>query len=63
MKKRNKELTAEQMEAMSIKSYFDRIAPGTVKFFTDHYICGNYYKSVLSMREYFLQVRWLTSIL
>ena len=33
MKKRNKELTAEQMEAMSIKSYFDRIAPGTVKFF------------------------------
>ena len=29
MKKRNKELTAEQMEAMSIKSYFDRIAPGT----------------------------------
>ena len=52
MKKRTKELTAEQMEAMSIKSYFDRIAPGTVKFFTDHYICGNYYKSVWVITEY-----------
>ena len=52
MKKRNKEFTAEQKEEMSIKSYFDRIAPGTVKFFTDHYICGNYYKSVWVITEY-----------
>ena len=43
MKKRNKELTAEQKEEMSVKSYFDRITPGAVKFYTDHYICGNYY--------------------
>ena len=46
MKKRTKELTAEQKEEMSVKSYFDRIIPGAVKFYTDHYICGNYYKSV-----------------
>lgn len=52
MKKRNKELTAEQKEEMILKSYFDRIAPGTVKFFTDHYICGNYYKSAWVITEY-----------
>jgi len=52
MKKRTKELTAEQKEEMSVKSYFDRIVPGAVKFYTDHYICGNYYKSVWVITEY-----------
>lgn len=52
MKLRTKELTAEQKEEMSIKSYFDRIAPGVIKFYFDHYICGNYYKSVWAVTEY-----------
>lgn len=52
MKKRTKELTAEQKEELSVKSYFDRIVPGAVKFYTDHYICGNYYKSVWVITEY-----------
>ena len=52
MKKRTKELNAEQIEEMSIKSYFDRIAPGVIKFYTDHYVCGNYYKSVWAITEY-----------
>ena len=52
MKKRTKELTAEQQEEIYLKNYFDLIVPGTIKFYTDHYICGNYYKSVWVISEY-----------
>ena len=34
------------------KDFFDRVLPGTVRFFTDHYVCGNYYKSVWAVTEY-----------
>lgn len=49
---RNKELTQEQREIAETKTFFDRILPGTVRFFTDHFICGNYYKSVWAVTEY-----------
>jgi type IV secretory pathway VirB4 component len=49
---RKKELTAEQREALAVKNFFDRALPGSVRFFTDHYICGNYYKSVWAITEY-----------
>lgn len=50
--RRKKELTPEQLEVIQTKDYFDRTLPGTVKFYTDHYICGNYYKSIWAITEY-----------
>lgn len=49
--KRKKELTPQQ-EHIIIKEYFDRIAPGVVRFYTDHYICGNFFKSCWAVTEY-----------
>ena len=51
-KRKPKVLTAEQAEEIRVQEFFDRISPSTVKFFTDHYICGNSYKSVWAVREY-----------
>ncbi len=50
--KRKKELTPQQQERIVTKEYFDRIAPGVVRFYTDHYICGNFYKSCWAVTEY-----------
>ena len=50
--KRRKQLTPEQLEVIATKDFFDSTLPGTVKFYTDHYICGNYYKSVWAITEY-----------
>lgn len=50
--KRKKEYTPEQQERIVTKEYFDRIAPGIIRFYTDHYICGNFYKSVWAVIEY-----------
>lgn len=49
---RNSTLSAEQLEIVEIKDYFDRIVPSAIRFFTDHYICGNFYKSVWAITEY-----------
>ena len=49
-KRKPKVLTAEQAEEIRVQEFFDRISPSTVKFFTDHYICGNSYKSVWAVR-------------
>ena len=35
-----------------VLSYLDCIAPGVLKFETDHYICGNTWRSVWALREY-----------
>ena len=51
-KRKQKVLTPEQAEEIRVQEFFDRISPSTVKFFTDHYICGNSYKSVWAVREY-----------
>ena len=49
---KKKELSAAQIEAVETKDFFDRIVPGMIKFYTDHYICGNFYKSVWAITEY-----------
>ncbi|MBE6844943.1 MAG: DUF87 domain-containing protein [Ruminococcus sp.] len=51
-KRKKKELSAEQLEAIETKSYFDRIVPGVIRFYTDHYICGNFYKCCWVITEY-----------
>ena len=52
LKKKAKELTSEQIEEIRTKDFFDMILPGTVKFFSDHYIVGNSYRCVWAIREY-----------
>ena len=49
---KKKELSAAQIEAVETKDFFDRIVPGMIKFYTDHYICGNFYKSCWAVTEY-----------
>lgn len=52
IKKPNLPITAEEKEAVDTKDFFDMILPGTVKFFTDHYIVGDSYRCVWAIREY-----------
>nr|WP_312354593.1 ATP-binding protein [Aminipila sp.] len=40
------------MENVKIKDFLDMIAPGIIKFNTDHFICGNTYRCVWALREY-----------
>ena len=47
-KNRKKEADAEG----SIKDFLDMIAPSVMKFNTDHFICGNTFRSVWALREY-----------
>lgn len=47
-----KVLTPEQAEEIYTKDFFDMILPSTIKFFTDHYIVGDSYRSVWAVREY-----------
>ena len=47
-----KKPTPDQQERIYVKNYFDRIVPGSLNFFADHYVCGNYYKSVWAITEY-----------
>lgn len=42
----------EQMEEIRTKDFFDMILPGNIKFFSDHYIMGDSYRSVWVIREY-----------
>ena len=49
---KKRELSAAQIEAVETKNYFDRIVPGIIKFYTDHYICGNFYKSCCCLTFY-----------
>lgn len=50
--RKQKKITPEQQEILDAKTYFDRIAPGTVRFFVDHSVCGNFFKSVWAITEY-----------
>ena len=50
--RKKKKLTDEQLEIISTKDFFDRIVPGIIRFYTDHYICGNFYKSCWAVTEY-----------
>lgn len=42
----------EKSERQEIKDFFDCVLPGTVKFLTDHYLVGDSYRCVWSVREY-----------
>lgn len=35
-----------------VKDFFDVIVPSTIKFYVDHYICGDTYRCVWAIREY-----------
>ncbi len=48
---RKKEMVAP-VDAVKIKDFLDMIAPGIIKFNTDHFICGNTYRCVWVLREY-----------
>lgn len=52
LKKKTKVLMPEQVEEIRTKDFFDMILPGTVKFFSDHYIVGDSYRCVWAIREY-----------
>ena len=39
-------------EDVKIKDFLDMIAPGIIKFNTDHFLCGNTYRCVWVLREY-----------
>ena len=47
-----KKISPEKLEIRNTKSYFDCIAPGTVKFMTDHYIVGDSYRCAWAVKEY-----------
>ena len=47
-----KKISPEKLEIRTTKSYFDCIAPGTVRFMTDHYIIGDSYRCAWAVKEY-----------
>lgn len=51
-KRKPKVLTPEQVEEIRTKDFFNCILPSTIKFFSDHYIVGDSYRSVWAIREY-----------
>ena len=44
--------TPEQLATIETKDFFDCIAPGSIRFATDHYIVGDSYRCVWAVREY-----------
>lgn len=50
--RRRKEKKQERLERISIKNFFDRTLPGILKFYNDHYICGDSYRCVWAIKEY-----------
>lgn len=42
----------EKQERLAIKDFFDRVLPGNLKFYSDHYVCGDSYRCVWAVREY-----------
>lgn len=49
---KRKMYTPEQMEEIRTKDYFDCIAPGTIKFYTDYYIVKDSYRCCWVIKEY-----------
>ena len=55
MMKRPENIFKREMKApveTPVLSFLDCIAPGVLKFETDHYICGNTWRSIWALREY-----------
>ena len=51
-KNRKKNRETESTAEAKLKGFLDMIAPSVIQFYTDHYICGNTYRSVWALREY-----------
>lgn len=51
-KNRKKNTVTESAAEAKLKGFLDMIAPSVIQFYTDHYICGNTYRSVWALREY-----------
>ena len=51
-KNRKKNTVTESAAEAKLKGFLDMIAPSVIQFNTDHYICGNTYRSVWALREY-----------
>lgn len=51
-KNRKKKMEEQTPGEVKLKGYLDMIAPSVIQFYTDHYICGNTYRSVWALREY-----------
>lgn len=47
-----KPFSREKSERQELKDFFDCVLPGTVKFLSDHYLVGDSYRCVWSVREY-----------
>ena len=52
MSKARKNSNAVPVDDTKIKDFLDMIAPGIIKFNTDHFICGNTFRCVWVLREY-----------
>lgn len=52
MSKRSRSPAAVQQEDIRMQEYLDMISPSVVKFYTDHFICGNTFRCVWALREY-----------
>lgn len=52
MSKRSRFPASVQQDDVRIQKFLDMIAPSVIKFFTDHFICGNTFRSVWALREY-----------
>ena len=50
--RRRKEKKQARLERISLKNFFDRTLPGVLKFYNDHYICGDSYRCVWAIKEY-----------
>lgn len=44
--------TVDEIEEIQVKTFFDRVLPGAVKFFADYYILGDSYRCVWAISEY-----------
>ena len=47
-----KKTEVEDEEEIKVQDYLDMIAPSTIRFYTEYFICGNSYRSVWALREY-----------
>ena len=41
-----KKSEVEDEEEIKVQDYLDMIAPSTIRFYTEYFICGNSYRSV-----------------
>ncbi|WP_298035205.1 VirB4 family type IV secretion system protein [uncultured Dysosmobacter sp.] len=51
-KKKQRKKKAPPKAVPKVKDFLDLIAPGAVKFNTDHFICGSAYHTTLALRSY-----------